>query len=115
MHRPEDDQASPRVVTPALAGALVALDTDPRCIQASAWPGNLTGLDRPGLYAWWVDAAGAADLSAGLQIELLPGRIYVGQAGAASSRAGIASASTLRSRIGCQRRSKPEQFPPVQF
>jgi hypothetical protein len=39
-------------------------------------------------------------LGAGLQIELPPGRIYVGQAGASSSHAGIPSASTLLSRIG---------------
>ncbi len=69
-------------------------------MSAAEWPGLLAGLDAPGLYAWWVDGAGAADLSRGLQIELPAGRVYLGQAGAASSRAGVSSASTLRSRVG---------------
>ena len=83
-----------------LADALSALDAHPHCVPASAWPGSLTHLDGPGLYAWWVDAPGAKDLSTGLGLGLHPGRFHVGQAGAASSRAGIPSASTLRSRIG---------------
>jgi hypothetical protein len=83
-----------------IADALTALDAHPHCVPASAWPGSLTHLDGPGLYAWWVDAPGAKDLSTGLGLGLHPGRIYVGQEGAASSRAGIPSASTLRSRIG---------------
>jgi len=83
-----------------LSDALIALGEHPRCISAAAWPGVLPGLDRPGLYAWWVDAAGASDLSHGLGLELPVGRIYVGQAGASSSHAGIPSASTLRTRIG---------------
>jgi len=83
-----------------LSDALIALGEHPRCISAAAWPGVLPGLDRPGLYAWWVDAAGARDLSHGLGLEVPVGRIYVGQAGATSSHAGIPSASTLRTRIG---------------
>lgn len=83
-----------------IADALTALNAHPHCVPASAWPGSLTHLDGPGLYAWWVDAPGAQALSTGLGLGLRPGRIYVGQAGAASSRAGIPSASTLRSRIG---------------
>lgn len=82
-----------------IAEALIALDERPRCVPASAWPGSLDGLDSPGLYAWWVDAAGAGELSDGLGEDLPAGRIYVGQAGAASSRAGLPSASTLRSRV----------------
>jgi hypothetical protein len=35
----------------------------------------------PGLYSWWVDSAGAADLSAGLGLPLDLGLIYAGLAG----------------------------------
>jgi len=95
---------APQVVSSAgvvtsVASALTALDVQPQCVRAVDWPGSLTDLDGPGLYAWWVDAAGARDLSAGLGLALPPGRIYVGQAGAASSVAHIPSMSTLRSRI----------------
>ena len=46
------------------------------------WPGQLANLSRPGLYSWWVDREGAADLSAGLGHRVRPGRIYAGQTGA---------------------------------
>ena len=55
------------------------------------------GLDSPGLYSWWVDAPGAADLSAGLGHQVEAGLLYAGLAGAA--RAGVAPTSTLWSRI----------------
>jgi hypothetical protein len=84
----------------AASEALRSLDTEPSRIPASAWPGQLAGLDHPGLYAWWVDAKGAEALSAGLGMTVVADRIYVGQAGAASSVAHHPSASTLRSRIG---------------
>jgi hypothetical protein len=84
----------------AATEALRSLDSEACCIQASAWPGRLTGLDLPGLYAWWVDAEGAEALSVGLGMPVSAGHIYVGQAGAASSLAHLPSASTLRSRIG---------------
>jgi hypothetical protein len=86
-------------VTP-LADALGALSERPHRISAAAFPAGLAGLDQPGLYSWWVDEAGAADLSRGLRVDLVGGRIYIGQAGADSAKAGIPSASTLRSRIG---------------
>jgi hypothetical protein len=44
-----------------------------------------------GLYSWWVDAAGAADLSAGLGVPVEPGLIYVGKA-----------SGSLRSRLAGQ-------------
>lgn len=85
---------------PDARDALRSLDTEPCCIPAPAWPDALTGLDRPGLYAWWVDAEGADALSAGVGMTVPAGRIYVGQAGAASAVAHHPSAATLRSRIG---------------
>lgn len=57
------------------------------------------GLDSPGLYSWWVDAAGAADLSAGLGHHVSPGLIYAGLAGATRARSGRKSSNTLWGRI----------------
>jgi hypothetical protein len=53
----------------------------------------------PGLYSWWVDDAGAADLSRGLELPLPPGLIYAGLAGATRWPSGKRSANTLWSRI----------------
>lgn len=52
----------------------------------------------PGLYSWWVDAGGAADLSTGLQQPVKPGLIYAGLAGATRS-GGRKSKNTLWGRI----------------
>ena len=52
----------------------------------------------PGLYSWWVDAGGAADLSTGLQQPVEPGLIYAGLAGATRS-GGRKSKNTLWGRI----------------
>ena len=57
------------------------------------------GLQVPGLYSWWVDAAGAADLSRGLGMQVAAGLIYAGQAGATRWPSGKRSDSTLWSRI----------------
>jgi hypothetical protein len=57
------------------------------------------GWRTPGLYSWWVDAAGAADLSQGLGHEIEPGLIYAGLAGATRSRSGRKSTNTLWGRI----------------
>ena len=85
--------------TPTARAALDALTGGLR-LPACEWPGSLAGLDGPGLYAWFVDPPGAAELSRGLGLSLAEGLIDVGQAGAASSAQGIPSAATLRSRIG---------------
>lgn len=53
----------------------------------------------PGLYSWWVDAAGAADLTAGLGTRIEPGLIYAGLAGATRSKSGKKSTNTLWGRI----------------
>lgn len=54
---------------------------------------RLPGLGNPGLYAWFIDRQGAADLSSGLGQSLSAGLIYAGQTGAGTSGA------TLRSRL----------------
>lgn len=82
--------------------ALDALAFAPHLVRAREWPdgfAGLPGLNHPGLYVWHVDAIGAEQLSAGLGHAVMPGRIYVGQAGARSS-GGSSSSATLKSRIG---------------
>jgi hypothetical protein len=80
--------------------ALDDLDVSPALVPASEWPAGVTGLDRPGLFAFWASAAGAADLSRGLDLPLEPGRIYAGQAGATKWPSGRASTDTLGERVG---------------
>ena len=58
-----------------------------------------SGLRSPGLYSWWVDPSGAADLTRGLAHEIRPGMIYAGLAGATRERSGRQSSNTLWLRI----------------
>jgi hypothetical protein len=88
--------------TEHLEAALSALDQRPHQIKASLWPGELTGLDTPGLYSWWVDADGARDLTGGLSELVQQGRIYAGQTGATKWPSGKTGRATLGSRIGSQ-------------
>lgn len=57
------------------------------------------GLRIPGLYSWWIDAAGAVDLSRGLRLPVGPGLIYAGLAGATRWPSGTRSTNTLWLRI----------------
>jgi hypothetical protein len=57
------------------------------------------GLKVPGLYSWWVDDDGAADLGRGLALPLQSGLIYAGLAGATRWPSGRPSTNTLWSRI----------------
>ena len=79
--------------------ALRDLDGAPERIAASDWPGPVVGLDQPGLYSWWVDGAGAKELTGGLGHRIPPGRIYAGQTGATKWPSGRTSTATLGSRI----------------
>ena len=67
------------------------------------------GLRMPGLYSWWVDAEGAADLSSGLGHPLDPGLIYAGLAGATRS-GGSTSSNTLWGRIATMHLGKRHGF-----
>ena len=89
--------------------ALDDLDVSPALVPAGEWPDGLaeagvTCLDRPGLYAWWVDEAGAADLTRGLapgrDLTVEAGRIDLGQAGATKWPSGRSNDDTLGRRIG---------------
>jgi hypothetical protein len=53
----------------------------------------------PGLYSWWVDDQGAADLSRGLGLPVPGGLIYAGQAGATRWPSGQRTQGTLWGRI----------------
>jgi hypothetical protein len=80
--------------------ALRALDVGPTRLAARNWPGELANLSQPGLYSWWVDRSGAADLSAGLGHHVAAGRIYAGQTGATKWPSGAIGKATLAGRIG---------------
>lgn len=81
------------------ADDVITLLTDPtRRVRASSWPGGLS-IDGAGLYTWWTDAGGAADLSAGLGERIYTGLIYAGQTGG-TTVGGVVRVATLRSRIG---------------
>jgi len=79
--------------------AIVALtDVGPRL--ASDFPWGRTDLYQPGLYAWWVDRAGARDL--GVPVSGDRTLVYTGQAGATRWPSGTRSGATLFSRISRQ-------------
>lgn len=78
--------------------------TQLRDVTRSVTPDELLAANRadyrcPGLYSWWVDAAGAEDLGRGLGIPVQPGMIYAGQAGATRWPSGKKSTNTLWSRL----------------
>lgn len=68
-----------------------------------------TGLRMPGMYSWWVDEVGAADLSAGLGHPVAPGLLYAGLAGATRS-GGKSSSNTLWGRISTMHLGKNHNF-----
>jgi hypothetical protein len=79
--------------------ALDDLDSSPVLVPASEWPAGAEGLDRPGLFAFWVDEAGAVDLARGLDLPFEAGRILIGQAGATRWPSGRVNSDTLGDRI----------------
>ncbi len=95
-----DVGSSGRLTEGEIAAAVAALGSCATRVPARSWPGGLTSLDHPGLYAWWVDLPGAAMLSAGLGVEVAAGRVYAGQAGATAWPSGTRRVATVRSRIG---------------
>jgi hypothetical protein len=89
-----------RLATAAeIEAALVALDRAPVIVRALGWPVGVGGLDRPGLYSWWVDARGAEMLTRGIGHRVAVGRIYAGLTGATKWPSGKTGRNTLRSRI----------------
>lgn len=68
-----------------------------------------TGLRVPGMYSWWVDQAGAADLCRGLGHPVCAGLLYVGLAGATRS-GGSTSSNTLWGRIATMHLGRRHEF-----
>ena len=66
--------------------------------------------DRPGLYSWWVDEAGADSLSRGLALHVEPGLIYAGLAGATRWPSGQRSKNTLWLRIATMHLAGNHEF-----
>lgn len=87
----------PQPVTVDQAAAV--LGDGSRALPAREFPWPNVDLHWPGLYSWWVDEAGAEQVSHGLGHSVAPGLLYAGQAGATSTRAAATSGATLRSRI----------------
>jgi len=67
------------------------------------------GLRSPGMYSWWVDAAGASELTRGLGHPVGEGLIYGGLAGATRS-GGSTSTNTLWGRIATMHLGKKSEF-----
>jgi hypothetical protein len=87
--------------THAEAAQCIALLSDG---DAAVSPRELLSTDRrrlsaPGLYSWWVDDAGAVDLSRGLGEPVTRGLIYAGLAGATRWPSGKRSSNTLWGRL----------------
>lgn len=81
--------------------ALVALLTDRTgaVCPTTFLAGDRRTLSVPGLYSWWADGDGAADLSRGLDLPVSAGLVYAGLAGATRWPSGKRSTNTLWSRI----------------
>lgn len=70
---------------------------------------NGSGLRAPGMYSWWVDEVGAANLTAGLGHQVDADLIYAGLAGATRS-GGSTSSNTLWGRIATMHLGKKHEF-----
>ena len=68
----------------------------------------------PGMYSWWVDDEGAAELSAGLVHQVRAGLVYAGLAGATRS-GGAASSNTLWGRIATMHLGKKHGFSTLRY
>jgi hypothetical protein len=71
-------------------------------------------LDFPGIYGWWVDRAGAAELSAGLNETIDQGLLYAGLAGATRT-GGKRSKNTLRGRIATMHLGTKHTFSTLRY
>lgn len=101
------DGTVPRAAGPATYPAVAAGDPITAALgdaARAARPSDLlAGIDpdlrRPGIHSWFVDEAGAAQLSAGLGSRIAPGLIWIGQAGAVRPGSGLSATTTLRNQI----------------
>ena len=79
---------------------IAQLATSDGAVEPAVFTGSAGEHTRsPGLYSWWVDTAGAAELSRGLGDAVHEGLIYAGLAGSTRARSGRLSKNTLWGRI----------------
>lgn len=98
----------PRAGVTDLLAMLTRVDNAISAAEFLAGAGD--GLRSPGLYSWWVDQAGASELSKGLGQPVAAGLIYAGLAGATRSRSGRKSKNTLWGRIKTMHLGGRHQF-----
>jgi hypothetical protein len=91
-------EANSSMIGETVEKAVLALILRPKLYKAMEWPVADADLESAGLYAWYVDRHGAAELSKGLGHEVDAGLIYVGQTGATIGSKRLAR--TLGERIG---------------
>jgi hypothetical protein len=101
---PQMPQADVQHLTGCLSDVTLALS--PKELFARGRDG-LTG---SGLYSWWVDEPGAADLTRGLGLPVAAGLIYAGQAGATRTLSGRRSNNTLWSRVAGMHLGRKAEF-----
>lgn len=114
-YRPDADQP---LTTPSVADEHAAaaefrerlLQEENAVTPAEFLAADRSKLDAPGLYSWWVDEAGAADLTRGLGHHTAPGLIYAGLAGATRWPSGKRSNNTLWSRIAGMHLGRRHEF-----
>lgn len=87
-------------VTPDVSELLTVLTDQAKAVTpAGLRARGSEGLKVPGLYSWWVDEPGAADLTEGLGHAVHSGLIYAGLAGATRWPSGRRSTNTLWGRL----------------
>jgi hypothetical protein len=84
--------------TPEASAHVAYLSVATNACRADEFPVDRRVADQPGLYAWWADDQGGAQLST-IVGEALPSLVYAGQAGATTERSGTERQATLLSRI----------------
>ena len=105
------DAAPGEVMDPTVALFVAKLSLGTAAMSPDAFRmADRASLSRPGLYSWWADDQGAADLGAGLGHHLQPGMIYAGLAGATRWPSGKRSTNTLWSRIAGMHLGRRHEF-----
>jgi hypothetical protein len=102
-----------RPVEGSSAGVVPDIDVllDPAAAESPAdfLAAGRAASNEPGLYSWWADDAGAADLTRGLGHEVAPGLVYAGRAGGIRP-SGVRSTNTLWGRIATMHLGGRRQF-----
>lgn len=93
-------EPEPKSVESDVGTAVAILSNEGSALSPAAFlAAGKVPADRPGLYSWWVDTIGAADLTRGLGMPVETGLVYAGLAGATRWPSGKPSQNTLWLRI----------------